>query len=175
MFFWSSLAFLMIQLMLANWSLVPLPFLNPAWTKNKKLDNYGGVEGHVLIFSCENSKITTRWWTIINKRMLDPTKKDTPRPRAKEKPQQDTRRGEIMFRIKPHSCKGRLEGSNKPCVHQDPETPQRLDFHRELERILMPGFHWQRFCFVWLWFQYRTYKKLPRGILMWGQVWEPLL
>ena len=29
---WNSLAFLMIQQMLATWSLVPLPFLNPAWT-----------------------------------------------------------------------------------------------------------------------------------------------
>ena len=32
MFFWNSFAFSMIQLMLAIWSLVPLPFLNPAWT-----------------------------------------------------------------------------------------------------------------------------------------------
>ena len=32
MFFWNSLAFLMMQQMLAIWSLVPLPFLNPAWT-----------------------------------------------------------------------------------------------------------------------------------------------
>ena len=32
MFFWNSLAFLMIQWMLAIWSLVPLPFLKPAWT-----------------------------------------------------------------------------------------------------------------------------------------------
>ena len=31
-FFWNSLAFLMIQRMLAIWSLVPLPFLKPAWT-----------------------------------------------------------------------------------------------------------------------------------------------
>ena len=30
--FWDSLAFLMIQQMLAIWSLVPLPFLKPAWT-----------------------------------------------------------------------------------------------------------------------------------------------
>ena len=30
--FWNSLAFSMIQQMLAIWSLVPLPFLNPAWT-----------------------------------------------------------------------------------------------------------------------------------------------
>ena len=32
MFYWNSLAFLMIQRMLAIWSLVPLHFLNPAWT-----------------------------------------------------------------------------------------------------------------------------------------------
>ena len=32
MFFWNSLAFLMIQWMLAIWPLVPLPFLKPAWT-----------------------------------------------------------------------------------------------------------------------------------------------
>ena len=31
-FFWNSLAFLMMQQMLAIWSLVPLPFLKPAWT-----------------------------------------------------------------------------------------------------------------------------------------------
>ena len=32
-----------------------------------------------------------------------PPKKDTPRPRAKEKPNQDSRRGEISFRIKSHT------------------------------------------------------------------------
>ena len=32
MFFWNSLAFSIIQWMWAIWSLVPLPFLNPAWT-----------------------------------------------------------------------------------------------------------------------------------------------
>ena len=31
MFFWNSLTFSMIQWMLPIWSLVPLPFLNPAW------------------------------------------------------------------------------------------------------------------------------------------------
>ena len=31
-FFWNSLAFSMIQRMLSIWSLVPLPFLKPAWT-----------------------------------------------------------------------------------------------------------------------------------------------
>ena len=31
MFFWNSLAFSRIQRMFAIWSLIPLPFLNPAW------------------------------------------------------------------------------------------------------------------------------------------------
>ena len=48
-----------------------------------------GVEGCVLIFSCEYSKNTTHRWTTISWRML-----------AKEKPQQDSRRGQITFRIK---------------------------------------------------------------------------
>ena len=32
MFSWNSLAFLMIQQIFTIWSLIPLPFLNPAWT-----------------------------------------------------------------------------------------------------------------------------------------------
>ena len=34
----------------------------------------GRVEGCVLIFSCENSKITTPCWTTIDRRMLHSTK-----------------------------------------------------------------------------------------------------
>ena len=40
MFSWNSLAFLMIQCMLAIWSLVPLPFLNPAWTSGSSQFTY---------------------------------------------------------------------------------------------------------------------------------------
>ena len=40
MFFWYSLAFLMIQQMLAIWSLVPLPFLKPAWTSGSSQFSY---------------------------------------------------------------------------------------------------------------------------------------
>ena len=40
MFFWNSLAFSMIQWMLAFWSLVPLPFLKPAWTSGSSLFMY---------------------------------------------------------------------------------------------------------------------------------------
>ena len=35
----------------------------------------GRIEGRVLNFFCENSKIATSCWTTINRRMLDPTKK----------------------------------------------------------------------------------------------------
>ena len=51
---------------------------------------------------------------------------NTPWPMAKEKPQQDGRRGEFTFGIKPHSRQRRSEGSNIPCAHQDTGTPQRL-------------------------------------------------
>ena len=30
----------------------------------------------------------------------------------------------MAFRIKPHTHQRHSEGSNTPCVHQDPETPQ---------------------------------------------------
>ena len=40
MFFWNSLSFSMIQQMLAIWSLVPLPFLNPAWTSGSSRFTY---------------------------------------------------------------------------------------------------------------------------------------
>ena len=42
MFFWKSLAFLMIQriILMAIWSLVPLPFLNPAWTSGSSWFTY---------------------------------------------------------------------------------------------------------------------------------------
>ena len=40
MFFWNSLALSMIQQILAIWSLVPLPFLNPAWTSGSSCFTY---------------------------------------------------------------------------------------------------------------------------------------
>ena len=40
MFFWNSLAFSMIQWMLAIWSLVPLPFLKPAGTSGSSQFTY---------------------------------------------------------------------------------------------------------------------------------------
>ena len=69
-----------------------------------------------------------RRWSI-NCVALEWLWRDTPGPQAKEKPQQDGRRGEIAFRIESHTHQGYSEGSNKSWVHQDPETPQRLRQH----------------------------------------------
>ena len=54
-----------------------------------------------------------------------PPKKDTLHKRAKEKPQQDGRRGEIMFIIKPHTRHRHLEGSNKTlCAPGNPRETE---------------------------------------------------
>ena len=57
----------------------------------------GGVEGHELPSSYKNTKITTKCWTTIDKKMLEPTKKDTLHPKTKKKPQ-DSRRGTIVIK-----------------------------------------------------------------------------
>ena len=74
----------------------------------------------------------TRIWLLILSVILFPICDriehlwgDIPCPRA-EKPQKGGRRGETTFSIKPHTFQRCLEGWNKPCVHQDPDTPQRL-------------------------------------------------
>ena len=58
-------------------------------------DFYGRVEGRALIF-CENTKITTSYWTTTNRRMLEPTKKRYPTSKDKEKALVNGRRGTIM-------------------------------------------------------------------------------
>ena len=69
MFFWNSLAFSMIQQMLAIWSLVPLPFLKPAWTSRSSwftycwslawriLSNTARVRNSVLGCNLKNNRI----------------------------------------------------------------------------------------------------------------------
>ena len=62
-----------------------------------------------------------------NRRLLDPTKKDTPHPGAKEKPQQDGRGSEITFRIKPCTYQRHSEGSNKPLCEPGGPTETEPD------------------------------------------------
>ena len=53
----------------------------------RTLPEDGGVEGRALTPSCESTRITAGCWTIIDRKTLDFTKEDTPRPRTEEKPQ----------------------------------------------------------------------------------------
>ena len=61
MFFWNSLAFSMIHQMLASWSLVLLPFLNPAYTSGSSwFTHYWSLAWRILIttlLACEMSAI----------------------------------------------------------------------------------------------------------------------
>ena len=61
MFFWNFLAFLIIQRMLAIWSLVPLPFLNPAWTSGSSRSTYCWSLAwrilSIILLACEMSII----------------------------------------------------------------------------------------------------------------------
>ena len=56
-----------------------------------------------------------------------PPKKDIPRPRAKEKPKQDSRRGEISFRIKSHTRQWHLEGSKKTLRTAELRNPTETE------------------------------------------------
>ena len=51
MFFWNSLAFSIIQWMLAIWSLVPLPFLKPAWLLTKCVVFFPTVVGSAILWT----------------------------------------------------------------------------------------------------------------------------
>ena len=53
--------------------------------------------------------------------------KDTQCPRAKEKPQEDGRRGKIMLESNPIPTRDTWRAQTKPCVHQDPETPTETE------------------------------------------------
>ena len=64
--FWNFLAFLMIQRMLAIWSLVPLPLLNPAWTSGSSWFMYcWSLAWRILsitLLTCGKGKLLSRVW-----------------------------------------------------------------------------------------------------------------
>ena len=61
MFFWNLIAFPMIQQMSGIWSLVPLPFLNPAWTSGSLWFTYCWSLAwrilSIILLACEMSAI----------------------------------------------------------------------------------------------------------------------
>ena len=73
MFFWNFLAFPMSQWMLAIWSLVPLPFLNPAWTSGNSWFTYCWSLAwrilSIILLACEMSAIVQEfehfWFALL--------------------------------------------------------------------------------------------------------------
>ena len=58
--------------------------------------------------------------------MLDPTKKDTLCPSAKENPNKMVGGAKSCLESNTIPTRDAQRAHTKPCVHQDPETPQRL-------------------------------------------------
>ena len=118
------------------------------WTQSSSLGSEvvqdGIVEGCALIF-CKNSKIRTHYWTTVDRRMLDPTKKNIPHVQGQRRSPSKMVGGaksclfiffyffkfyfifklyiivlvlpNIVFRIKSHTCQRCSEGSHKTlCV-----------------------------------------------------------
>ena len=56
------------------------------------------IEGCALISSCESTKTSDSWRKIIDRRMLDSTKKRYPHLKIKKKPQWDSRMGSITIK-----------------------------------------------------------------------------
>ena len=96
------------------------PVLNTYKTSTVRLLQDGRVEGHALTPSCENTGITTNCWTIIDRKTLELTKKGTPHPRKKEKPQWDGRRGATTIKSNPINAgwvTHKLENNYTTAVH----------------------------------------------------------
>ena len=80
----------------------------------------GEAEGHVPIFSCENSKIQHASEQLSTGECWMPPKKGTPRPRAMEKPQQDSlvqfSRSVMSDSLRPHES----QNARPPCPSPTP-------------------------------------------------------
>ena len=63
MFLWNSLAFSTIQWMLAIWSLVPLPFLNPAWASgNSQFMYHWSLAWRILSITFQTCEMKAIVW-----------------------------------------------------------------------------------------------------------------
>ena len=76
-----------------------------------------------LQLSAEQPSIGECWTSSKGKKK----KKDNSHPRAKEKPQQDSRRGKIVFRIKLITCQKVSEDSNKTLCTPGPRDATRTE------------------------------------------------
>ena len=104
----------------------------------------GSIEGHAFIF-WKNIMITTSYWATLDRKMLYPTQKYTSHPRAKEKPQEDSR-GVRGGNLSPTRDSQRVW--RKLCLYQD-----------QGERAVTPTRDWARPAFEYL----RCEPDLPLG------------
>ena len=70
-----------------------------------------------------------------------PPKKDTPHPRAKEKPQQDSRRRAVIHNIKSQTHYRCSEGANKTSCTPGPRE-WSSDLHKRLSQTCLSVFEW---------------------------------
>ena len=84
------------------------------------------VEGHALIFSCKSSKITTLSKQPSTGECWIPPRKDTPRPGQRRSPSKTVRGAKSHLESNSIPARDDRRVQTKPCVHQDPDTPQRL-------------------------------------------------
>ena len=130
------------------WAFFGIAFLCD-WNENRPFPFQDGrVEGHVLIFSCENSRITTLCCTSINRRMLDPTIKKVPYVQG-----QSRRPSKMAGRAK--SC---LESN--PIPARDAWRAQTNLVHTRTQR---PHWDWARTVFECLLPRYRSAVDCCRG------------
>ena len=100
-------------------------FLKMVFITTYKWD--GRVEGCVLI-SYEITEITTSCWQTIDRRMLECIKKK--HSRVKEKPQQDSWRSIMKFKIKLHIHQRVLKGTNKALCATEPRKKSSDPYKR---------------------------------------------
>ena len=87
----------------------------------------GKAEEHALISPVRTPKLQLAAEQPSTKECSTPPKTYTPYPKAKRKPQQDGRRGEITFRIKPHMHQRCSEVSNKALCAPGPRGPTEIE------------------------------------------------
>ena len=84
------------------------------------------VEGCVLIFSSENSKLQFTSDQPSTGECWIPPNNDTPCPKQRSSTNKIVGGAKSQLESNPIPSRGAQRASAKACAHQDPETPQRL-------------------------------------------------
>ena len=85
----------------------------------------GGIEGRVLTPSCESPRITTSCWTIIDRKTLELTKKDTPQPNKRRSHSEMVGGAQSQYyhkKIKSYNCWVGDSQTGKQLYHRSPPT-----------------------------------------------------